>query len=61
MARILKRPMFNRGGSTNNGIMTGLKDRTGFANGTQLGIDKDRTAEEMKLLVDLQNQDWHIR
>ena len=56
MARILKRPMFNRGGSTNNGIMTGLKDRTGFANGTQLGIDRDRTAEEMKLLVDLQNQ-----
>ena len=56
MARILKRPMFNRGGSTNNGIMTGLKDRTGFANGTQLGIDKDRTAEEMQLLVDLQNQ-----
>ena len=56
MARILKRPMFNRGGSTNNGIMTGLKDRTGFAIGTQLGIDKDRTAEEMQLLVDLQNQ-----
>ena len=56
MARILKRPMFNRGGSTNNGIMTGLKDRTGFANGTKLGIDKDRTAEEMQLLVDLQNQ-----
>jgi hypothetical protein len=48
--------MFNRGGSTNNGIMTGLKDRTGFAIGTQLGIDKDRTAEEMQLLVDLQNQ-----
>ena len=34
MARILKRPMFNRGGSTNNGIMTGLKDRTGYDNGT---------------------------
>ena len=44
MARILKRPMFNRGGSTNNGIMTGLVDRTGFANGTQLGMDRDRTA-----------------
>ena len=30
MARILKRPMFNRGGSTNNGIMTGLVDRKGY-------------------------------
>ena len=57
MARILKRPMFNRGGSTNNGIMTGLKDRTGFSDiGTTLGIDRDRTKEEMQLLVDLQNQ-----
>ena len=35
MARILKRPMFSRGGSTNNGIMTGLKDRTGFADGPE--------------------------
>lgn len=34
MARILKRPMFNRGGSTNNGIMTGLVDRKGYDNGT---------------------------
>ena len=33
MARILKRPMFNRGGSTNNGIMTGLVDRKGYAEG----------------------------
>ena len=33
MARILKRPMFNRGGSTNNGIITGLVDRTGYDNG----------------------------
>jgi len=35
MARILKRPMFNRGGSTNNGIMTGLVDRTGYDDGTE--------------------------
>ena len=36
MARILKRPMFSRGGSTNenNGIMTGLVDRTSLAEGT---------------------------
>ena len=34
MARILKRPMFNRGGSSNQGIMDGLVDRTGLAEGT---------------------------
>ena len=37
MPRILKRPMFSRGGTTkkNNGIMTGLVDRKGFENGTE--------------------------
>ena len=37
MPRILKRPMFSRGGSTNknDGIMTGLVDRKGFENGTE--------------------------
>jgi len=37
MPRILKRPMFSRGGSTNknDGIMTGLVDRKGFENGTK--------------------------
>jgi len=34
MARILKRPMFNRGGSTNEGIMDGLVDRKKLSNGT---------------------------
>jgi len=34
MPRILKRPMFNRGGSSNQGIMDGLVDRTGLAEGT---------------------------
>ena len=27
MSRTLKRPMFRRGGSTNDGIMTGIVDR----------------------------------
>ena len=31
MSRILKRPMFRRGGSSNQGIMTGLVDRTKHA------------------------------
>jgi hypothetical protein len=33
MARILNRPMFRRGGSTNEGIMHGLVDRKGYADG----------------------------
>ena len=34
MSRILKRPMFRRGGSTNDGIMTGIVDREKKAEGT---------------------------
>ena len=34
MAKILSRPMFRKGGSTNNGIMTGLVNRKGYSNGT---------------------------
>ena len=34
MSRILKRPMFRKGGSTNEGIMTGLVDRKGYTTGT---------------------------
>ena len=33
MSRILKRPMFRKGGSTNEGIMHGLVDRKGYAQG----------------------------
>jgi len=33
MSRILKRPMFKTGGSTNEGIMHGLVDRRGYDNG----------------------------
>jgi len=34
MPRILKRPMFRSGGSTNEGIMHGLVDRKGYGEGT---------------------------
>ena len=34
MSRILKRPMFRKGGSTNEGIMTGIVDRKGYQQGT---------------------------
>ena len=33
MAKVLKRPMFRRGGSTNDGIMTGLTDRKKYEDG----------------------------
>ena len=33
--RVLKRPMFRKGGSTSKGIMTGLVDRKQYENGTQ--------------------------
>ena len=33
MSRILKRPMFRTGGSTNSGIMHGLVDRKGYSDG----------------------------
>jgi len=35
MSRILKRPMFKTGGSTNSGIMTGLVDRKNYNLGTR--------------------------
>ena len=41
MARILKRPMFRTGGSTNEGIMTGLVDRRGYYSGDVVGRAKE--------------------
>ena len=34
--RVLKRPMFRKGGSTSQGIMTGLVDRKQYENGTDI-------------------------
>ena len=66
MPRILKRPMFSRGGTTkkNNGIMTGLVDRTeknqggriGYADGTEnmmAEIDYSSSAYRFKLIDSL--------
>ena len=55
MSRTLKRPMFRRGGQVNDGIMTGIVDRTKKQTGG-LGIDRDRTEAEIKMLMDLQNE-----
>jgi hypothetical protein len=52
MARVLKRPMFKRGGSTNDGIMSGLEDREKFATqGTILDVDRARL--ESKAIQDI--------
>ena len=44
MSRILKRPMFRKGGSANSGIMDGLVDRKGYAQGTY----KERALEALR-------------
>ena len=44
MSRILKRPMFRMGGSVNEGIMTGIVDRKGYAQGTY----KERALEALR-------------
>ena len=51
MSRILKRPMFRSGGSTNEGIMHGLVDRKGYADGTEAEKYRD---EYMKMLAEVQ-------
>jgi len=42
VSRTLKRPMFRRGGTVNDGIMTGLTDRKQLASGTGLDVDRAR-------------------
>ena len=51
MSRILKRPMFRSGGSSNEGIMHGLVNRQGYANGTEAEKYRD---EYMKMLAEVQ-------
>ena len=44
MSRILKRPMFRTGGSTNEGIMHGLVNRQGYKHGS---IDEERLGTDV--------------
>ena len=46
MSRILKRPMFKMGGSTNSGIMTGLVDRKGYSAGSSKAGAVGQSARE---------------
>ena len=57
MSRILKRPMFRRGGKVNEGIMSGLVDRTKLANGTDIGnMTEDEFRANLKNLMSIQDQ-----
>jgi hypothetical protein len=47
MSRILKRPMFRKGGSPNKGIMTGLVERKQYGDGTD--IDKEKLKSNTQL------------
>jgi len=51
MPRILKRPMFRSGGSTNEGIMHGLVDRKGYKHGSEAERYRD---EYMEMLAGVQ-------
>ena len=53
MSRILKRPMFRRGGSTNTGIMSGLVDRKNYKFGS---MTEDEIRSNVELLRGLQEQ-----
>jgi len=53
MSRILKRPMFRKGGSPNKGIMTGLVDRKQYNLGS---IDKEQVAKNVGVLEEVLEQ-----
>jgi len=56
MSRTLKRPMFRRGGSTNNGIMTGIVDREQKKIGDVAGRARELTPELASLLEEFTPQ-----
>ena len=56
MSRTLKRPMFRRGGSTNNGIMTGIVDREQKQIGDVAGRARELTPELASLLEEFTPQ-----
>ena len=56
MAKTLKRPMFRRGGTVNDGIMTGLTDRTQKSNGDIVGRARELTPGFSELLSEFTPQ-----
>jgi len=50
MSRILKRPMFRKGGTPNEGIMSGLQEpRPGYAQGVGPGLEQIIAGEKLKM------------
>jgi len=56
MSRILKRPMFRRGGKVNEGIMSGLVDRTNYQKGAFGSMTEKEIKSNIDMLVGLQDQ-----
>ena len=46
-SRVLKRPMFRRGGMANQGIMSGLEDRSGYQEGGNIQADSRNFFEKI--------------
>ena len=53
MSRILKRPMFRRGGTAGEGIMSGITDRTNYNIG---GIDREMLRTDAASIQSLLNE-----
>jgi len=53
MSRILKRPMFRKGGSPNKGIMTGLVERKQYKLGS---VDREQLKSDTQTITDLLNE-----
>ena len=56
MAKILSRPMFRKGGSANNGIMHGLVDRKGYAQGDNPYIQEAK--EAFSTITTSERKEW---
>ena len=56
MSRILKRPMFRRGGKVNEGIMSGLTDRRNYENGAFGNMSEDQIRSNIEMLMGLQDK-----
>ena len=56
MSRILKRPMFRRGGKVNEGIMSGLTDRRNYSDGMFGNMSEDQIRSNIGMLMGLQDK-----
>ena len=57
--RVLKRPMFRRGGMANQGIMSGLVDRTGYQEGGNIQEDSRNFFQKNFCCLRLHHHHFH--